>query len=262
MAAISAGGQEKHLEGFRPVLEGFDSVPAGDIAGVEDAIGDRTAAVLIEPIQGEGGIRRIDVAFLEELRRLCDQHDLLLILDEVQSGMGRSGRLFAHEWSRITPDVMALAKGLAGGFPIGACLATARVASAMAPGTHGSTFGGNPLACAAANAVLDVVLADGFLDHVRAMSDALMPRLHELQAAYPDLISEVRGQGLLLGLRLAPPNTDIAARLLERGLITVPAGDNVLRLMPPLIIEQAQIDEALSILDGLCRELEPREAAQ
>jgi acetylornithine/N-succinyldiaminopimelate aminotransferase len=262
MAAISAGGQEKHLEGFRPVLEGFDSVPAGDIARVEDAIGDQTAAVLIEPIQGEGGIRRIDVAFLEELRRLCDQHDLLLILDEVQSGMGRSGRLFAHEWSRITPDVMALAKGLAGGFPIGACLATARVASAMAPGTHGSTFGGNPLACAAANAVLDVVLADGFLDHVRAMSDALMPRLHELQAAYPDLISEVRGQGLLLGLRLAPPNTDIAARLLERGLITVPAGDNVLRLMPPLIIEQAQIDEALSILDGLCRELEPREAAQ
>ena len=142
------------------------------------------------------------MAFLEELRQLCDEHDLLLMFDEVQSGMGRTGRLFAYEWSRITPDIMALAKGLGGGFPIGACLATARAASGMTPGTHGSTFGGNPLACAAANGVLDVVLADGFLEHVRAMADALRAALHELAAAYPDLVSEVRGHGLLLGLRL------------------------------------------------------------
>ena len=185
MATISAGGQEKLLEGFGPLLPGFDHVPFGDLAKVEAAIGQQTAAILIEPIQGEGGIRPAEPAFLEDLRQLCDEHGLLLIFDEVQCGMGRTGRLFAYEWTRVTPDIMALAKGLGGGFPLGACLATERAASGMTPGTHGSTFGGNPLACAVANAVLDVMLDEGFLDHVREVAGRLRDELEQLAAAFP-----------------------------------------------------------------------------
>jgi len=262
LATISAGGQEKHLEGFRPALPGFDAVTMGDLAGVEAALGEQTAAILIEPIQGEGGIRTADRAFLEELRQLCDEHDVLLIFDEVQCGMGRTGRLFAYEWTRITPDVMTLAKGLGGGFPIGACLATARAASGMTPGSHGSTFGGNPLACAVANGVLDVLLDQGFLDHVRTMAERLRERLDELAAAFPGVVHEVRGQGFLLGLRCEPPNSDIAAECMARGLLVVPAGDNVVRLLPPLIIEAKHIDEAIGTLHDVLQDFAGREAAQ
>ncbi len=262
MATISAGGQEKHLEGFRPALPGFDHVPLGDALRVEAAIGEQTAAILIEPIQGESGIRAAEAAFLEELRRLCDEHDLLLLFDEVQCGMGRSGRLFAHQWTEITPDIMALAKGLGGGFPIGACLATARAASGMTPGCHGSTFGGNPLACAAGNAVLDVLLEAGFLDGAEETAAYLRHQLEQLVAAYPGVLSGLRGQGLMLGLVCVPPNTEFNARLLKRGLLVVPAGDNVLRLLPPLIIERAQVDEALGVLEDVCQEFAGQEAAQ
>jgi acetylornithine/N-succinyldiaminopimelate aminotransferase len=262
LATISAGGQEKHLEGFRPDMPGFDHVPLGDLARVEAAIGPETAAILIEPTQGEGGIRAAEAGFLAELRRLCDEHDLLLIFDEVQTGMGRSGRLFAYQWSGVTPDIMTLAKGLGGGFPIGACLATARAASGMTAGSHGSTFGGNPLACACGNAVLDVLLEDGFLDRVDELAKRLRHQLEQLAAAYPGVISGVRGQGLLLGLVFVPPNTEISAKLMARGLLTVPAGDNVVRLLPPLIIGPAEIEEALAILEELCQELAGQEAAQ
>ena len=262
LATISAGGQDKYLEGFRPGLPGFDAVPFGDIEKVEAAIGAETAAILIEPIQGEGGIRATEPAFLEELRQLCDERDLLLILDEVQCGMGRTGRLFAYEWTGMTPDIMALAKGLGGGFPIGACLATARAASGMAPGCHGSTFGGNPLACAVANGVLDVLLADGFLEQVRDVALRLRGELEQLAAAFPGVVQEIRGQGLLLGLRCGPPNGDISAELMARGMLAVPAGENVLRLLPPLIIEPRHIDEAIGTLHEVFQDFAGREAAQ
>jgi acetylornithine/N-succinyldiaminopimelate aminotransferase len=262
LATISAGGQDKYLEGFRPGLPGFDAVPLGDVEKVEAAIGEQTAAILIEPIQGEGGIRTTAPAFLEELRQLCDEHDLLLILDEVQCGMGRTGRLFAYEWGRITPDIMTLAKGLGGGFPIGACLATARAASGMAPGCHGSTFGGNPLACAVANGVLDVLLAEGFLERVRAIALRLRGELDQLAAAHPSVVQEIRGQGLLIGLRCGPSNADISAELMARGMLAVPAGENVLRLLPPLIIEQQHIDEAIGTLHEVFQDFAGREAAQ
>ena len=262
LATISAGGQDKYLEGFRPGLPGFDAVPLGDVDKVEAAIRAETAAILIEPIQGEGGIRATEPAFLEELRQLCDEHDVLLILDEVQCGMGRTGRLFAYEWTGMTPDIMALAKGLGGGFPIGACLATARAASGMAPGCHGSTFGGNPLACAVANGVLDVLLAEGFLEQVRDVARRLRGELDQLAAAFPGVVAEIRGQGLLLGLRCGPPNAEISAELMARGMLAVPAGENVLRLLPPLIIEQRHIDEAIGTLHEVFQDFAGREAAQ
>jgi acetylornithine/N-succinyldiaminopimelate aminotransferase len=262
LATISAGGQDKYLEGFRPALPGFDPVPLGDIEEVEAAIVPETAAILIEPIQGEGGIRTASPGFLEELRQLCDEHDLLLVLDEVQCGMGRTGRLFAYEWTRMTPDIMALAKGLGGGFPIGACLATARAASGMTPGCHGSTFGGNPLACAVANGVLDVVLEEGFLEHVRAMAERLRAHLERLAAACPSVVQEVRGNGLLLGLVCGPPSADVSAELMARGMLAPTAGENVLRLLPPLIIEQQHIDEAIGKLQDVFQDFAGREAAQ
>jgi len=261
MATISAGRQEKHTEGFSPLLDGFDAAPVGDLAKVEAAIGEHTGAVLIEPIQGEGGIRPVDPTFLAELRALCDEHDLLLLFDEVQTGMGRTGDLFAHEASGVTPDVMGLAKGLGSGFPIGACLATTRAASGMTAGSHGSTFGGNPLACAVGNAVLDVLLEDGFLDRVRGMAERLRRGIEKLAAAHPQIIEEVRGRGLLMGIRLGPNNGEVAAKLMARGLLTVPAGDNVLRLLPPLIIGKAEIEEGLGKLDEVCRDLAKDEAA-
>ncbi len=262
MATITAGGQDKYLEGFRPALPGFDQVPMGDLAAVEAALGPESAAILIEPIQGEGGIRAATPAFLNALRQLCDERDLLLIFDEVQCGMGRTGHLFAHQATEVQPDIMALAKGLGGGFPIGACLATARAASGMTPGTHGSTFGGNPLGCAAANAVLDVLLAPGFLGQVERIAAELTRQLKGLAAAYPETILEVRGAGLMLGLRLAPVNTEIQAKLAARGLLTVAAGDNVLRLLPPLIIGQAEVDQAVGILEEVLGAAGGREAAQ
>jgi acetylornithine/N-succinyldiaminopimelate aminotransferase len=262
IATITAGGQDKYLEGFRPGLPGFDHLPLGDVERVLSTIGEQTAAILIEPIQGEGGIRQPEIAFLEQLRRICDEHDLLLIFDEVQSGMGRTGKLFAYEWTKITPDIMTLAKALGGGFPIGACLATARAASGMQPGTHGSTFGGNPLGCAVANAVLDVLLEDGFLPRVREVAADLRGNLEQLAARYPGIILEIRGEGLFIGLRYGPTNTDVVQKLMARGLLTVPAAENVVRLLPPLIIERAEVDEAVRIIDEVCRELAAQEAAR
>lgn len=258
MAAISAGGQAKYLEGFQPALPGFHQVQPGDIEAVEAAIDSESAAVLIEPVQGEGGLRALGADYLEGLRRLCDRHDLLLIFDEVQTGMGRTGKLFAYQWTSIAPDIMALAKGIAGGFPMGACLSTARVAGAMAPGTHASTFGGNPLACAAANGVLDVLLGDGFLERAERAGERLHGEMQRLASSFPGVVSELRGKGLMLGFRLtdAYVNADIVKRLVQQGLLTVPAGDNVVRLLPPLIIGEEEIGEAISTFEELFSFLE------
>lgn len=255
LATIAAGGQPKHVQGFEPAVEGFDRVPYGDAEAAAAAVGPETAAILVEPIQGEGGIVAPGEDYLRRLRAIADEHGILLIFDEVQTGMGRTGRLFAHEWAGVTPDVMAVAKGLGGGFPIGACLATARAAAGMTAGSHGSTFGGNPLASAVGNAVLDVILADGFLEGVRRRAETLRARLAELAARHPKVLSGVRGKGLLLGLKCAAPNTGVVAKLQDNGLLAVPAGDNVVRLLPPLIVGEEEIDAAVEIIDRSCREL-------
>ncbi len=245
MATISAAAHPRLTEGFEPLLDGFDPVPFADLEAVERAIGPATGAILIEPVQGEGGVRPAPEDFLRGLRALCDRHDLLLIFDEVQCGMGRTGHLFACEAAGVEPDIMGLAKGLGGGFPVGACLATRRAASGMAPGTHGSTFGGNPLASAVANAVLDVILEEGFLDRVRARGEQLLGRLEELRRQQPERLLEVRGRGLMIGLRPAFENTELAARLRARGLLTVPAADNVVRLLPPLTVSAEEVELAV-----------------
>jgi len=256
IATIAAGGQKKYLEGFGPKAEGFDQVPFGDHEAMRAAITPETAAILIEPIQGEGGIREVPHQCLRGLRELCDEQGILLIFDEVQTGVGRTGRLFAHEWAGISPDIMTVAKGIGGGFPMGAILATEEAGSGLAAGTHGTTFGGNPLAMAVGNAVLDIVLAPGFLDHVRQVGLLMMQRLAELRDRHPDVIAEVRGQGLLLGLRTAVPNGDFVAAARAQKLLTIPAGDNVVRLMPPLIITEAEAGEAASRLDAACTAIE------
>ena len=255
MATIAAGGSEKHLKGFEPKVDGFDQVPFGDLDAVRAAVGPQTAAILVEPIQGEGGVHAASGAFLRGLRALADAHGLLLFFDEVQCGMGRTGRLFAHELFGVTPDMMAIAKGLGGGFPVGACLAIARVAAAFGPGSHGSTFGGNPLAMAVGNAVLDVVLDDAFLTHVRDMSEILRRRLGLLAARFPGVFTDVRGAGLMLGLKCVIDNRALVGRLLDRGLLSIPAGDNVVRLLPPLIIGEQEVDEACRIIEAACAEL-------
>jgi acetylornithine/N-succinyldiaminopimelate aminotransferase len=249
LATIAAGGQEKHLKGFAPAMDGFDQVAFGNLNELRAAIRPDTAAILVEPVQGESGMRTASLDYLRGLRAVADEFGLLLFFDEVQSGMGRSGRLFAHEWSGITPDVLATAKGIGGGFPMGACLATEKVASALTAGSHGSTFGGNPLAMAVGNAVLDVMLADGFFTNVEKMGGRLRGRLEELVRRYPALYAEVRGVGLLLGVRAVVPNGDVVTRLREAGLLTAPAGDNVVRVMPPLIIDESHIDAAMAIFE-------------
>ena len=248
LATIAAGGQEKHLKGFAPATEGFDHVPFGNLNLLRDAIGPATAAILVEPVQGEGGVTVGEPDYLQRLRATADEFGLLLILDEVQTGMGRTGRLFAHEHAGITPDIMTVAKGLGGGFPVGACLATAKAAQGMTAGTHGSTFGGNPLAMAVAEEVLDAVLEPGFLPHVQAMGRLLRARLDEVAARFPDKIEAVRGLGLMLGFKPRAANTEMVARLIANGLLTIPAGDNVVRFLPPLIIDESHVDEAMSIL--------------
>jgi len=255
LATIAAGGQPKHLEGFGPGVDGFDQVEFGDLEAAGVAIGPETAAIMVEPIQGEGGICTPPTGFLKGLRALCDDDGLLLIFDEVQTGLGRTGRLFAHEWDGVEPDIMALAKGLGGGFPIGSCLATNAAAEFMTPGTHGSTFGGNPLAMAVANAVLDVVLEDGFLDQVRRTAGALNQRLSGLVAAYPGVFAEVRGTGSLIGLRCEVPNAEVIEAARAHGLLLAPAGDNVARLLPPLIVGESEVEEAMGILETVCKEL-------
>jgi acetylornithine/N-succinyldiaminopimelate aminotransferase len=250
LATIAAGGQAKYLEGFGPKVEGFDQVPFGDAAALRAAVGPETAAILIEPIQGEGGIRSVPAEDLRMLRELCDAEGLLLIYDEVQSGVGRTGRFFAHEASGAQPDIMAVAKGIGGGFPLGVCLATEEAARGMTAGTHGSTYGGNPLAMAIGNAVLDVVLADGFFEHVADMSLRFKQSLASIQDRYPDVIEEIRGEGLLLGIKTKIANTQLIAELRAHGVLTVPAGDNVVRLLPPLIISADEVREAVTRIEA------------
>jgi acetylornithine/N-succinyldiaminopimelate aminotransferase len=255
LATLAAGGQKKYLEGFGPVVDGFDQVPFGDLEAAKRAIGPATAAILIEPIMGEGGVRVVAPEFLRALRQLCDQHGLMLVFDEVQTGMGRTGELFAYQRSGVAPDIMGLAKAIGGGFPLGACLATAEAAKGMTPGTHGSTFGGNPLAMSAGNAVLDVMLADGFLDRVRRMGLLLKQKLASVKDRYPSVIAEVRGEGLLLGLRAIMPAVELVEALRAQKMITVAAGDNVVRLLPPLIITEEEIDEAVHRIERACEQL-------
>ena len=262
LATLAATGSAKYLEGFGPPMDGFDQVPLGDLEAVKKAIGPHTAGILIEPVQGEGGVRTAPLSFYKALRQLCNDHGLLLVVDEVQTGMGRTGDLFAHRWLGGTPDVMSLAKALGGGFPIGAVLATAEAASGMTPGSHGSTFGGNPLAVAAANAVLDVMLAPGFFEHVRRMSLLLKQKLAAVVDRHPDIISEIRGEGLLIGVKAVVPSGDLVAALREQKLLTVGAGDNVVRFLPPLIVSEAEIEQSVEMLDRACAALSGGPAKQ
>jgi acetylornithine/N-succinyldiaminopimelate aminotransferase len=255
LATIAATGNKKYLEGFGPPVEGFDQVAFGDVEAVKKIIGPETAAILIEPIQGEGGVRVAQPAFLRSLRELCDKHGLLLIFDEVQSGIARTGRLFDYQRSGVEPDIMTLAKALGGGFPIGACLATTEASKGMTAGTHGSTFGGNQLAMAAGNALLDVVLAPGFLEHVQKIALLFKQRLAELKDRHAAVIAEVRGEGLLIGLRMVPPASAMVDELRNEKMITVAAGDNVVRLLPPLIIGETEISEAVARIDRACTRL-------
>ena len=249
LATLAAGGNKKYLEGFGPPVEGFDQVPFADMEATKKAIGDATAAILVEPIQGEGGVRVFPPHFLRTLRQLCDDRGLLLLFDEVQTGIGRTGELFAYQRTGVTPDVMAIAKGLGAGFPVGAVLATAEAAKGMIAGTHGSTFGGNPLAMAVGNATLDVVMAPGFLDHVRNTALLFKQRLAEIKDRHPAVIAEVRGEGLLLGLRAAVPSGDLVTALRAEKLLAVGAGDNVVRMLPPLIAGEAEIAQAIEMID-------------
>jgi acetylornithine/N-succinyldiaminopimelate aminotransferase len=255
LATIAAGGQAKYLEGFGPKAPGFYQVPFADIAALKEAISEETAAILIEPIQGEGGIRVASKEFLQELRALCDEYGLLLIFDEVQCGIGRTGKLFAYEATGIAPDIMAVAKGIGGGFPLGACLATAEAAAGMIAGTHGSTYGGNPLAMAVGNAVLDVVLEEGFLEHVRDVSLVFRQGLASLQDRFPDVIEEVRGEGLMLGIKAKGPSADLLKAIRAEKLLAVPAGENVIRLLPPLTTTAAEAREGLARIERAAEQL-------
>jgi acetylornithine/N-succinyldiaminopimelate aminotransferase len=258
LATLAAGGNKKYLEGFGPPVEGFDQVPFADMEATKKAIGDATAAILVEPIQGEGGVRVFPPHFLRTLRQLCDDRGLLLLFDEVQTGIGRTGDLFAYQRTGVTPDVMAIAKGLGAGFPVGAVLATAEAAKGMIAGTHGSTFGGNPLAMAVGNATLDVVMAPGFLDHVRNTALLFKQRLAEIKDRHPAVIAEVRGEGLLLGLRAAVPSGDLVTALRAEKLLAVGAGDNVVRMLPPLIAGEAEIAQAIEMIDRAATRIESK----
>jgi acetylornithine/N-succinyldiaminopimelate aminotransferase len=255
LATIAAGGQKKYLDGFGPKVDGFDQVAFCDLEAVRKAIGPETAGILVEPIQGEGGVRVLEPERLRGLREICDQNGLLLILDEVQSGMGRTGKLFAHEWSGATPDIMAVSKALGGGFPVAACLATEAAAAGMTAGTHGSTFGGNPLAMVVAHAALDVIAEPAFLDHVVRMGNYLQQQLHMVVDRNGEVLEGVRGQGLMLGLKCRVVNSTLVDALRERGLLAVGAGDNVVRILPPLIINEEDVREAIGILNDACGSL-------
>ena len=260
LATLAATGSPKYLDGFGPPMDGFDQARLGDLEAVRRAIGPHTAGILIEPLQGEGGVRAAPHGFFRALRELCDDNGLLLIFDEVQTGMGRTGELFAHQRLGVAPDVMSLAKALGGGFPIGAVLATADAASGMTPGSHGSTFGGNPLAVAAANAVLDVMLKPGFFDHVQKMSLLLKQKLASVVDRYPTVLSEVRGEGLLIGVKAVVPSGDLVAGLREQKLLTVGAGDNVVRFLAPLIVSEAEIAQSVQCLERACASLSAAQA--
>jgi acetylornithine/N-succinyldiaminopimelate aminotransferase len=248
LATLAATGNAKYLEGFGPVVDGFDQVPFNNMNAVRDAIGSATAGIIVEPVQGEGGVRPADMQFLRDLRTVCDEYGIVLGMDEVQSGMGRTGKLFAYEWAGITPDVMSAAKGIGGGFPLGAVLAKEQFAQALKPGTHGTTFGGNPLACAAGNAVLDVILAPGFLEEVQRKGNKLRAAMDGLAKEFPQVYEDARGLGLLQGLKCALPVGEVQAACVAEGLMAITAGENVLRLAPPLVVTDADLDEAIGML--------------
>ncbi len=260
LGMLAAGNNKKYLDGFGVKADGFDHAPLNDMAALKAAIGPQTCAIMLEPIQGEGGIRAIPTETLRAIRKLCDDNGLLLIMDEVQTGMGRTGKLFAHEWSGITPDIMALAKGLGGGFPMGAILATKEAASGIAPGTHGTTFGGNMLAMAAGNAVLDVMLAPGFFEDVQRRASMFKQQLAMLLDKYPDVLEEVRGQGFLLAVKTKLPNGDLVAALQQQQMVSVSAADNTVRLLPSLLISEAELAEATSKLEAACAALSAKAA--
>jgi acetylornithine/N-succinyldiaminopimelate aminotransferase len=252
LAALTATGQEKFQKGFEPLVPGFKHVPFNDIKALGKAVTEKTCAVMLEPIQGEGGVRVPEQDYLKEVRGLCNEHNLLLILDEVQTGMGRTGKLFAYEHFGITPDIMTVAKGLGGGVPIGAMLATNKAASAFQPGNHASTFGGNPLVCAAGAATIETLLEDGFiLDQCNRMSKHFMEKLERLKAAFPELIKEIRGKGLLLGMELAIEGDPVVKACLEKGMLINCTGGNILRFIPPLIVQRKDIDQLADVLHGI-----------
>ncbi|HUL86617.1 MAG TPA: aspartate aminotransferase family protein [Pseudolabrys sp.] len=255
LAALAATGNKKYLDGFGPPMPGFDQVPFADLDAVKKAIGPETAAIMIEPVMGEGGVRVVPHTFLRALRKLCDDNGLLLIFDEIQTGIGRTGDLFAYQHTGTVPDIMTIAKALGGGFPVGACLATKEASKGMTVGTHGSTFGGNQLAMAAGNAVMDIVTADGFLDRVKNNALLLKQRLAELKDRHAAVIAEVRGEGLLMGLRMIPQASEMVDELRAEKMITVAAGDNVVRLLPPLIVGEKEIAEAIGCIDRACTRL-------
>jgi acetylornithine/N-succinyldiaminopimelate aminotransferase len=261
LAMLAATNNAKYLDGFGPKVEGFDQVEFS-LKAAKAAITPETAAIMIEPIQGESGIRSVPTEMLRGLRQLCDEHDLLLILDEVQTGMGRTGKLFAYEWSGIAPDIMSLAKGLGGGFPVGAVLATAEAAKGMTPGTHGTTFGGNIMSMTAGNAVLDVMLEPGFFDGVQKRSSYFMQQLVMLKDRYPDVVEDVRGQGFLLAIKTRVPNTEFQATLRDEHVLGVLAGDNTLRLIPPLTIPEKDIAEGIRRLEAACQKLQDKAKEQ
>ena len=248
LAMLAATNNEKYLKGFGPVVDGFDHVPFNNLNALRDAIGPQTAGIIIEPVQGEGGIRPVQLQFLRDLRSTCDEFGIFLGMDEVQCGMGRTGKLFAHDWAGIAPDVMSIAKGIAGGFPMGAILATEALAKHLVSGTHGTTFGGNPLACAAANAVLDVILAPGFLPEVDRKARVLWRALEGLVVEYPAVFEEARGAGLILGLKCVVPAGEVQAAFIAEGLLSVTAGENVVRLVPPLVITDSDIADAVEMM--------------
>tara|TARA_R110002012_G_scaffold126681_1_gene278671 strand:+ start:1228 stop:2412 length:1185 start_codon:yes stop_codon:yes gene_type:complete len=248
-AGIAAAGSEKMTKGFGPLLPGFKYIEFGDMEALGAAITDTTAAIMIEPVQGEGGIRPVPDADLKQMRALCETHGLLLIFDEVQCGVGRTGKMFAHEWAGVTPDIMMVAKGIGGGFPLGAVLATENAASGMTAGTHGSTYGGNPLGCAVGNAVVNIIGTDAFLEDVNRKAGLMRQKLEGLVASHPDVFESVRGSGLMLGLKCKATNSDVVSAGYRHEVITVPAADNVIRLLPPLNITDEDIAEAVSRLD-------------
>jgi acetylornithine/N-succinyldiaminopimelate aminotransferase len=261
MAAINAGGNEKYLEGFGPRMAGFDQVPLGDLDALKKIVGPHTAALIIEPLQGEGGVRPVAPEFLRALRKLCDDTGMLLIFDEIQTGVGRTGKLFAYEWLGLEPDIMTVAKGIGGGFPLGAVLATAEAADGMTVGTHGTTYGGNPLAMAVGNAAIDLALAPGFLDHVNKVANYLHQQLGALVAGHPDLFEGVRGQGLMIGLKMKTPSAEFLAAARVNGLIVLPAGDNVVRLLPPLTLSEDEAREGMELLSKTASQLDAQKAA-
>ena len=262
LATLAATGNAKYLAGFGPVVEGFDHVPFGNMNAVRDAIGPDTAGIIVEPVQGEGGVRPAALGFLRDLRAACDEYGILLGMDEVQCGMGRTGRLFAHEWAGIAPDVLSAAKGIAGGFPMGAVLAREDVAKWLTPGSHGTTFGGNPLGCAAGNAVLDVILAPGFLDEVDRKARVLWHALQQVVASEPEVFEDVRGAGLMLGLKCRVSNMAMQNAFMAEGLLSVAAGDNVVRLVPPLVVTDDDIATALDMIRRAARRARPSQARE